>query len=156
MRKLGVCTWIFGGESLAETAGRVRRAGLDGVELFGDVTQDPALAGRILADHGLEVFSITPGDADISHPDAAIRGRGVDYYRRLADFAAALGGPLVSIHGQVGRIRPVATQAAEDALLADATATICAELARRGLRGVFEILNRYETHQVRTVAAGLA
>lgn len=156
MRKLGVCTWIFGGESLAETAGRVRRAGLDGVELFGDVTQDPALAGRILADHGLEVFSITPGDADISHPDAAIRGRGVDYYRRLADFAAALGGPLVSIHGQVGRIRPVATQAAEDALLADATATICAELARRGLRGVFEILNRYETHQVRTVAEGLA
>ncbi|MCL4186485.1 MAG: sugar phosphate isomerase/epimerase [Rhodobacteraceae bacterium] len=156
MRKLGVCTWIFGGEPLAEIAARVRGGGLDGVELFGDVTQDAARAGRILADHGLEVFSITPGDADISHPDAAIRARGLDHYRRLADFAAALGRPLVSIHGQVGRIRPVATQAAEDALLAESTATICAELARRGLRGVFEILNRYETHQVRTVAAGLA
>lgn len=156
MRKLGVCSWIFGGEPLAVTAARVRAAGMDGVELFGDVTQDAARAGRILADHGLAVFSLTPGDADISHPDAGVRARGLDYYRRLADFAAALGGPLVSIHGQVGRIRPLSSQAGEDALLADSVATICAELAGRGLRAVFEILNRYESHQVRTVAEGRA
>ncbi len=161
MRPAACCTWIFGGEPLAETAARAARCGLDGVELFGDASADPRAAARILTDHGLTVFSLTPADADISHPDEAARRAGLDYYRRLCDFAAELGGgqeraPLVGVHGLVGRIRPVSTQQEEDALLAASLAVIAEELAGRGLRGVFEILNRYESHQVRTVAEGLA
>ncbi len=156
-RKFGCCTWIFGDASLEDTAQRVKRSGLDGVELFGDVNGlDPSNAHDILGSEGLEVFSITPGDADISNPDTAIRMSGLDYYDRLMDWAGELDKPLISCHGQVGRIKPLTTQAEEDELLIASVDRICAMASARGLDVVFEILNRYETHQVRTVDEGLA
>lgn len=157
MRDTGCCTWIFGNEDLAGLAARVSRAGMDGVELHGDLSLDPAEAGRIFRDAGLRIFSITPGDADISHPDEAVRAEALDYYRKLMDWAVALGHqPRISCHGLVQRIRPVADQATEDALLDDSVRKICGWAADAGLPVVFEILNRYESHQVRTVAEGLA
>jgi len=155
-RKIGCCTWIFGSAPLAEIAARAARAGLDGIELYGDVDGiDPVAAKAALSAEGLAVFSITPGDADISHPDHDVRGAALAYYERLTDWAAALGEPILSCHGRVGRIAPVSSQAEEDALLEESVAEICAGAAARGLSVVFEILNRYETHQVRTVAEGL-
>lgn len=155
--RIGCCTWIFGDAPLAKIAQRVRRSGLDGVELFGDVDGlDPASARNVLDGEGLEVFSITPADADISHPDADIRKAGIDYYDRLMDWAGDLGEPLISCHGQVGRIKPVASQQEEDDLLTASVDRICAMARARGLDVVFEILNRYETHQIRTVAEGCA
>ncbi len=157
MRKIGCCTWIFGGAPLEEIADRVKRAGLDGVELFGDVEHvDPADARAIFAERGLEIFSLTPADADIAHPNAGIRRDAVSYYRRLADFADVIGKPLISCHGLVKRIQPISTQAEEDALLVDSVKEVCRAAGERGLDVVFEILNRYETHQVRTVEEGLA
>ncbi|HKJ62791.1 MAG TPA: sugar phosphate isomerase/epimerase family protein [Hyphomicrobiales bacterium] len=156
-RKLGSCTWIFGEEPLSVIATRVRRAGLDGVELFGDIDAvAPSEARDIFAAEGLEIFSITPADADISHPDPTVRQPAIAYYEGLMDFASAIGNPLVSCHGQVARIKPVSTQAEEDDLLRDAAHQICGFAQRRDLTVVFEILNRYETHQIRTVAEGLA
>lgn len=155
MRGIGCCTWIFGGEDLAAIAARATRAGLAGVEIHGDLALDPATAGRIFRDAGLAIWSITPGDADISHPDAAIRAPALDYYRRLIDWADALGhSPRIGCHGQVGRIRPVTSQADEDQILTDSVAQICAWAGTRPV--CFEILNRYESHQIRTVAEGLA
>ena len=161
MRRLGCCTWIFGGEDLSAIAARIRCAGLDGVELHGDVDGiDPAEAGRIFAGHDLTIFSITPADADISHPDSETRKAAVDYYQRLIEWALRLGqakgSPLISCHGLVQRIRPVGEQAEEDRLLIDSTRRICAAAERAGLTVVFEILNRYESHQIFNVAQGLA
>jgi sugar phosphate isomerase/epimerase len=157
MREIGCCTWIFGAASLEEIADRAKRAGLDGVELFGDVEHvDPTMAKSVFAARGLKIFSLTPADADISHPDAAIRRDAVAYYRRLAEFAHVIGNPLISCHGLVKRIQPVATQSEEDALLVEAVGAVCAAAAEHDLSVVFEILNRYETHQVRTVEEGLA
>lgn len=156
-RKIGCCTWIFGAASLQEIAERSRRAGLAGVEIHGDVEGlDPVKARQVLANEGLEVFSITPADADISHPDPSIRDAAIAYYDRLADWAVEFGRPLISCHGQVTRFKPVSSQEEEDALLIDAVKTICAAAQQRSLSVVFEILNRYETHQVRTVDEGLA
>lgn len=161
MRQTGCCTWIFGDEDLTAIAARANRAGLDGVELHGDVDGiDPAEAARIFGDHGLTVFSITPGDADISHPDAAVREAAVAYYERLILWAKRLDQPValprISCHGLVQRIRPISDQNTEDALLADSTTRICRAADAAGLPVVFEILNRYESHQIRTVAEGLA
>ena len=161
MRQTGCCTWIFGGEDLTAIAARVSRAGLDGVELHGDFDGiNPEEAGRIFADHGLSIFSITPGDADISHPDPAIREQAVQYYHRLIDWALRLGQPSglprISCHGLVQRIRPIGDQAAEDEYLVQSTARICKAARAAGLPVVFEILNRYESHQIRSVAEGLA
>ncbi len=155
-RKLGCCTWIFVDAPLLVTAQHIRKAGLDGVELFGDVEgADPVKARTILENEGLSVFSITPGDADISHPDSKVRSKALAYYDALMDWATELGNPLISCHGQVTRIKPVSSQEEEDALLVDATRQICGYARKRGLSVVFEILNRYETHQVRTVEEGL-
>jgi sugar phosphate isomerase/epimerase len=155
-RKIGCCTWTFGPVPLDEIAVRASRAGLDGVELFGDVDAvDPGQAKATLERHGLSVFSITPADADISNPDTALRNSALSYYDRLMDWAVELGRPVISCHGQVTRIRPLSTQQEEDELLVGAVGQICAAAEKRGLDVVFEILNRYETHQVRTVQEGL-
>lgn len=155
-RKFGCCTWIFGPVPLDEIAMRAARAGLSGVELFGDVDgTDPQRARATLDSHDLSVFSITPADADIAHPDAAIRDAGLAYYDRLIDWAAELGRPLISCHGQVTRIKPISSQEEEDALLVGGVRRICQAAEKRGLDVVFEILNRYETHQIRTVEEGL-
>lgn len=157
MRKLGCCTWIFGDAPLTHSAALIKKSGLDGVELFGDWRAVKASEAKaVLDDQGLEVFSLTPADADISHPDVSTRQAALDYYKGLMDFAAEFGTPLISCHGQVTRIAPIASQQEEDALLIDATAQICAMAAEHGLNVVFEILNRYETHQIRTVQEGLA
>ena len=157
MRNIGCCTWIFGEAALEEVAQRAACAGLNGVELLGDVDRiDPVKARDLLANEGLQVFSITPADADISHPDPEVRDPAVRYYDRLMDFATELGDPLISCHGLVGRIKPVADQQEEYAFLVESTRLICQAAAKRRLSVVFEILNRYETHQIRTVSEGLA
>lgn len=156
-REIGCCTWIFGDTPIDEVARRVKAAGLDGVELHGDIDAlEPVATRALFADHGLEIFSITPGDADISHPDSSIRDQAIAYYQRLAIWAAQLGNPLISCHGQVTRIKPAASQAEEDRLLIDAVKQVCKAADDAGLNVVFEILNRYETHQIRTVREGLA
>lgn len=161
MRQIGCCTWIFGGEDLTAIAERVKRAGLDGVELHGDIDGiDPEETGRIFAAQDLAIFSITPGDADISHPDDAIREHAVQYYERLISWALRLGQPAgmprISCHGLVQRIRPISNQAQEDALLVQSVKQICTMAQEARLPVVFEILNRYESHQIRTVAEGLS
>jgi sugar phosphate isomerase/epimerase len=160
--QFGVCTWTFGDIPLREIAKRLATMGFDGVELFGGLgDHGPAgysavVAAQILNDQGLQVFSLTPDNVDLAHPDMAIRQKAIDYYKRLLDFAVEIGKPLVSCHGFVGRVRPVTTLLEERALLVDGVLEIAAEAERRGLRLVFEVLNRYEAHLINTGAEALA
>jgi D-psicose/D-tagatose/L-ribulose 3-epimerase len=156
-RKLGVCSWTFGPRPLEQILGRVKALGYDGVELHGDLSAfRPQAVRSLLADHGLEVFSLTPDNVDPATPDAAVRAAALDYYRRLVDFAAELGDAIVSFHGLVGRIAPLASLTAEEEVLIDALRTICEHARRAGVRVVYEVLNRYESHLVNTGRAALA
>jgi sugar phosphate isomerase/epimerase len=150
---MGVCTWLFGQMRLAEIAHRVRKLGFDGVELLGDLSlYSAAEAGQVLQDHGLGVLSLTPADVDLAHPDPAVRAQAVDYYLRLLDFAAELGQPLVSCHGQVGRVAAISTQAEERAGFVAAVRQVAIRAEAVGLRLVMEVLNRYEAHLLNTAA----
>jgi D-psicose/D-tagatose/L-ribulose 3-epimerase len=156
-RKLGVCTWTFGPRPIAEIAARVAKLGYDGVELHGDLEAfAPEEIAALFRDHGLEVFSLTPDNVDPATPDAGARAAAIDYYRRLVDFAAALGGALVSFHGLVGRIAPVGSMAEEEELLVVALRTVCEHARAAEVRVVYEVLNRYESHLVNTGRAALA
>ena len=146
-----MCTWTFGDLPLVTIARKTAELGLDGVELLGDLSRYSAREAKdILASAGLEIFSLTPTDADLAHPDETIRGQGVDYYLQLLDFAAELGGPLVSCHGLVGRVAALTSMDQEMALLASSVQHIAKAAQDRGLRVVFEVLNRYETHTINT------
>jgi len=162
-RALGVCTWTYGPRGLEDIAASVSKLGFDGVELHGDLDAfEPRTVGRLLADHGLRVLSLTPANdvagapVDPAHPDAAIRRGAVDYYRRLAEFAAALDRPLMSVHGHVGRIAALASQAEERKLLIESLAAIAAQARTLGVELVYEVLNRYESHLVNTGEDALA
>jgi D-psicose/D-tagatose/L-ribulose 3-epimerase len=156
MNKFGVCTWTFN-QPLAKTAADLSKLGFDGVELLGDLSLYSAKeAAKILGDNGLEVLSLTPADADISHPNQASREAAVDYYYRLLDFAAYFGKPLVSVHGLVTRIAPIASQVAEDAYLMESVQAISKRAHSNDLNLVFEVLNRYESHQINNHQQALA
>ena len=153
---LGVCTWLFGDLPLAEIAWRLSALGFAGVEMMGDLRRYRAAeAAQVLQDYGLAVFSLTPENVDLAHPDAAIRGQAVDYYLRLLDFAAELGDPLVSCHGYVGRVRASSTQTQERALFVAAVRQIAARARALNLRLVLELLNRYEAHLLNTAVEAL-
>jgi D-psicose/D-tagatose/L-ribulose 3-epimerase len=155
-RKLGVCTWTFGPRPLAETLARIAALGYDGVELHGDLQAfRPKAVATLLRDHGLEVFSLTPDNVDPANPDAGARAAALDYYRELVDFAAEVGGAIVSFHGLVGRIAPLASMAEEEELLAQSLATVCEHARSANVRIVYEVLNRYESHLVNTGRAAL-
>jgi D-psicose/D-tagatose/L-ribulose 3-epimerase len=154
---LGVCTWTFGDLPLDEIARRVQGLGFDGVELVGDpLLYTAKQAGEILASYGLKVFSLTPANVDLAHPDDALRQEAVDYYLQLLDFAAELDRPLVSCHGYVGRVRAVSTVEEEWRLFAQAVRHIAERARALELSLVMEVLNRYEAHLVNTASEALA
>lgn len=154
--KLGVCTWMFGDLPLSEIARRLEELGFDGVELTGSLDlYQPEGAARVLTDHGLQVLSLTPDNVDLAHPDSVVRRAAVDYYLHLLDFAAALGQPIVSCHGFVGRFRAVGTQTQEWDLFVSAVRQIAARAKTLKLKLVMEVLNRYEAHLVNTAAQAL-
>jgi sugar phosphate isomerase/epimerase len=146
-----VCNWIFGDEDLAATATFLAEAGFDGVELKGDLqSYQPAEVNAVLGDHGLEVLSLTPQDVDLAHPNPEVRAEAVDYYLRLLDFAAAVGAPIVSCHGAVGRVRPLADYQEEYGYLLTGVQRIAARAIKLNLRLAVEVLNRYESHLLNT------
>jgi D-psicose/D-tagatose/L-ribulose 3-epimerase len=154
---LGVCTWIFGDLPLEEISRRLQSLGFDGVELVGDPSLYSAKeAAGILADHGLEVFSLTPENVDLAHPDDMLRQKAIDYYLWLLDFAAELNRPLVSCHGYVGRVRAASTVEDEWQLFAQAVRRVAERAGALDLCLVMEVLNRYEAHLVNTASEALA
>lgn len=153
---LGVCTWTFGARKLGEVARRLAALGFDGVELMGDLEGYPGTeAAQVLADHGLKVFSLTPDNVDLAHPDTVVRSGAIDYYLRLLEWADGLGEPIVSCHGYVGRVRPMSTMAEERALFISAVRRIAERAYGLNLRVAMEALNRYESHLLNTAVEAL-
>ena len=153
--RFGACTWIFGDEPLSVIAHRVAAIGLDGVELFGDVSLNPREARQILADQHLAVLSLTPENVDLCHPDTKTHRAALDYYLRLIDFAAEVGAPLIACHSLVGRVRAVSSYRAERDLMIAAVREIARRAAERNLRVAIELLNRYEAHLLNTTDDGV-
>jgi len=118
--RVGICTWVFGTLDLDRVAQAASALGFDGVELLADPDRyDPRQACDVLSRYGLAVLSMTPCDADPAHPDPTVRASAVDRYRRMLDFAADVGAPVLGFHGAVGRTAPIDSQEMEARLHAD-------------------------------------
>jgi sugar phosphate isomerase/epimerase len=154
--RYGVCNWVFGDEDLTTTAAFLAGAGFDGVELKGDLTTyEPSDVNDVLGDHGLSVLSLTPEDVDLAHPDDRVRAEALEYYLRLLEFATAVGAPLVSCHGAVGRVRSLAEHEEEYGHLLAGVQQIGSRAQQLGLSLAMEVLNRYESHLLNTARGAL-
>ncbi|NET46476.1 sugar phosphate isomerase/epimerase [Okeania sp. SIO2B3] len=142
-RKIGVTTWIFGQNKLEKTANIISEMGFDGVELYVDINQtQPQNVKDILADNGLEIFSMTPSNVDLGSSDRQIRMAALDYYKKLIDYGAELGNPIITCHEYIQSQMGTTYAGSRDNLIAS-----CQELAvyaeKAKIKLGFEPLNRY-------------
>ena len=142
-RKIGVTTWIFGQNKLEKTANIISEMGFDGVELYVDINQtQPQNVKNILADNGLEIFSMTPSNVDLGSSDRQIRMAALDYYKKLIDYGAELGNPIITCHEYIQSQMGTTYAGSRDNLIVS-----CQELAvyaeKAKIKLGFEPLNRY-------------
>lgn len=157
IRPIGACSWIFGDASLKEVASGLARLGYSGIELAGDWNRyPPRKTLKILRDYNLKVFSLTPANVDLAHPDQKVRLEALNYYLKLLSYANEIGAPVVTCHGKVGRIRPITSQVEEEKLMAEMIAKIAEAAEKLGIKLAIEVLNRYESHLLNTATQILA
>ncbi|HAZ45120.1 MAG TPA: sugar phosphate isomerase/epimerase [Cyanobacteria bacterium UBA11371] len=142
-RKIGVTTWVFGNIELVDIAEMVAQMGFDGVELYVDIDRvSPQEVKKILADKGLEIFSLTPGNVDLASSDRHIRNHAIAYYKKLIDYAAELGQPIVVCHEYIqNQTGSVYTGSLE--FLSESCREIALHAAGANIKLGFEPLNRY-------------
>lgn len=151
--------WCFGPEPLRVSADRLARNGISWIELHGNL-YGPDLGYRpnevlgVLGDHGLRpagVCGIVTPDCELSSNRPHVRQRAIDYFRRQADFCAAVGGTYVLFGaGAVGRPTPYDNN--ELARAADTLRVVAEHFADTGVRGLVEPIRPEETSLVHTFA----
>lgn len=142
-RKIGVTTWIFGNIEIVNIADMIAQMGFDGVELYVDIDRYPVKdIEMIFADKGLEIFSMTPGNVDLSSENPERRIYAIDYYKKLIDYGAELGKPIITCHeyiqNQMGSVYLGSIE-----LLAESCREIAVYAEQAKINLGFEPLNRY-------------
>jgi len=149
-RDYGLCLWTFGDISVEEKCKLAKDVGVDGVEVQGDLTQDPRELANILSRYGLQVLSVTPDNVDISSENEDIRLEAVGYFLNLLDWASDLGAKRICLHGDVGKIVGSGDLAKDWELLVESSKIVMKKAEALNIEVVFEVLNRYENHQIIT------
>ncbi|MED4224546.1 sugar phosphate isomerase/epimerase family protein [Neobacillus cucumis] len=149
-REYGLCLWTFGDISVEEKCKLAKDIGVDGVEVQGDLTQDPKELANILSRYGLKLLSVTPDNVDISSENEDIRREAVGYFLNLLDWANDLGAKRICLHGDVGKIAGSGDLAKDWELLVESSSVVMKKAEALNIEVVFEVLNRYENHQIIT------
>ncbi|MFB4366506.1 sugar phosphate isomerase/epimerase family protein [Bacillus sp. LR_6] len=149
-REYGICLWTFGSIPFEQKCRLAAEIGVDGVEVEGDISLNPRDLAETLAAHHVKVLSITPRNVDISSANEEVQLKAVQYYFDLLDWAVALGAPRICLHGDVGKVRGSGDEARDWSLLVESAKKILARAEELQIQVVFEVLNRYENHQVVT------
>jgi D-psicose/D-tagatose/L-ribulose 3-epimerase len=135
---------------------RVAGLGLDFIEIplmgIDDVHPGPVRAR--LDDAGLDVVTSTvlSNSTDITSPDPAVRGAGVDYLRRCVDVTAEMGAPQISgvIYGMHGKRQLHRPTRDEWEWSAECLRTVAEHAAQEGIDIGIEPVNRYESPLINT------
>ncbi|WP_281165487.1 sugar phosphate isomerase/epimerase family protein [Liquorilactobacillus sicerae] len=155
MTEYGLCLWTFGSIDFEEKCRLASEIGVDGVEVQGNIKEDPKKIKSVLQKYNLKALSITPEDLDISSSDAKERQQAIEYYLKLVDWATKLEVPRFCLHGQVGKINWDKNLQEHWKLLVDSVKIILNKAQDNNLEVVYEVLNRYENYQVLTAKEGL-
>ena len=147
--KYSMTQWIFGGEPLEDTLGRLKKMGFDGIELIPEPERfpDTKKTRALFDEYGIEpsMMDLTPFH-DLSHPDENERRKAIDINKQMLDITAGIGCRKMLVCGTaVGRISAVGTYEEEWKLGVESVRTLADYAARAGVLFVMEVINHYET-----------
>lgn len=148
--RLAVCNETFQPADFAESCRLARETGYTGLEIAPWTLHDNPAAltqaaraehRRAMADEGLtcvglhSLLTAPAGELHITTPDDRVRNRSWDYFRRLIDLCADLGGDKLMILGSGKQRRAVGGSSAADALqrLADGLARAAPQAEAQGV-----------------------
>ena len=154
-RDYGLCLWTFGNISLEEKCKLAKEIGVDGVEVQGDLSQNPAVLQALLNKYDLKILSVTPDNVDISSAEEKVRSSAVQYFLDLLDWAQESGAKRICLHGDVGKTQGSGDLLKDWELLVDSSSVVVCKADELGIEVVFEVLNRYENHQIVTAKEAL-
>lgn len=151
--------WGFGIETLAESAARLQKNGIQFIELHGnhygpDLGYKVAETKKILGDHGVKVGGVCgmfSADNDLSSNRAVHRQAAVDYLKRELEFCGQMGASyILVVPAAVGR--PIAYDKTEfDRSVA--TLQLVADLfVKHNVKAAIEPIRSAETSLVHTIA----
>ncbi|MCM3791335.1 sugar phosphate isomerase/epimerase [Domibacillus indicus] len=149
-RDYGLCLWSFGDISVEEKCKLAKEIGVEGVEVQGDLTQDPRELADILSKYELKILSVTPDNVDISSDNKETRGKAVQYFLDLLSWARELGANRICLHGDVGKTAGCGDLSKDWQLLVESSKAVMEKAESLNIEVVFEVLNRYENHQIVT------
>ena len=151
--------WGFGMESLADSAARLQKTGLQYIELHGnhygpDLGYKVDETLKILGDHNIKVAGICgmfSHDNDLSSNRPVQRQAAVDYLKRESEYAAAVGGEyILVVPGAVGRPQPYDETEFERSV---ETIRIVADLfVRYNIKAAVEPIRSAEVSFIHTIA----
>jgi sugar phosphate isomerase/epimerase len=169
--RFAICNEIFKGWKLGDTFAYAAKAGYDAVEIapftIANSVSDISASERKLiregaARNGIRIAGIhwvlvKPEGLYITHPDPAVRERTADYFCRLVDFCADIGGEVMVVGSPKQRnIMPgVSNEEAQQWAVA-VFKPAAAQAAKRGVIICFEPLAPAETNFINTAAEAIA
>jgi len=144
--------WIYW-DKLDISIPKARETGFDGIELFtasADAVDSKYLAD-LLAENDMKLSAMGSGagrvlhQLHLTHPEADVRLKAQEFIKRMIDFSAPLGAPVI-IGSMQGELYNKKDPQESYAWLAEGLRT-CAEHARTyQVKLIYESLNRYETN----------
>lgn len=155
--KLSWSNWGFGAEDLVDSAARLQKHGLEYIELHGnlyspDMGYRPGETLKVLGDHGITVSGVcgmvTP-QREFAHNLPHVRQRAIEYFRRQAEFTAAVNGSYL-LFGAASVGRPTPVDSYEFGRSAATMRIVADDFAAAGIRGAVEPIRPEETSIVHT------
>ena len=148
---------VYFGEDVATSISRVAKFGYDAIELIGEPTKyDAKEVRKLCGDHKIGVSSIcsiyTGPERDLTSSNAANRRKAVGYTKSVADFAAAVGAPVMIVApSPVGKMKPEAEREQEWAWAVEGIQKAADHAASAGVKLCIEAWNRYETYFINSI-----
>ncbi len=151
--------WGFGMESLAASAQRLQKAGLEFIELHGnhygdDLGYKPKETLKILKDNGLKVAGICgmfSPENDLSSNSGQSQQNAIDYIRRELDFGQKVdAGYMLVVPGAVGR--SAAYDESEFQRSVEALSIVADDFAAAKIKAAIEPIRSAEVSFIHTIA----
>ena len=147
--KYSMTQWIFGGEPLETTLQRIKKLGLDGIELTPepDLFKDTGQIRSLFDKYDIEpsMMDLTPFH-DLSHPDKGERDKAIEINKQMLEITKQIGCKKMLVCGTaVGRIAAISNYQEEWKLGLESTRLLADYAGKLGVLFVMEVINHYET-----------